>query len=156
MGWFFAAYSGWVIGCRLAFRRLADQLGRARVVGLAIGTGLGYLTLAAPPTVPTLLLGALVLGAGAALLYPTLVALLVDRTPEAERGLALGTLSASWDVGVAVGALLVGFTVERTSYGGGFLLGAVTTGLGLLAFGSLERRQSARRDLPRRAAGVSF
>jgi MFS family permease len=157
MGWFFAGYSAWVIGCRLAFRRLADRLGRRRVVGLAIAsTAVGYVALAPPPTAATLLLGALFLGGGAALLYPTLVALLVDRTPEAERGLALGTLSAAWDVGVAAGALLVGYTVERTSYGVGFLLGAVTTALGLGAFALLERRRAARRDLPRQVAGVSF
>jgi MFS family permease len=157
VGWFFALYSSWVIGCRVVFRRAGDRLGRSRVVALAIGaTAGGYAVLAAPPGPATLVLGALCLGGGAALLYPTLVALLVDRTPEAERGLALGTLSASWDVGVAAGALLLGLTAERASYGGAFALASATTALGLAAFVALERRRRGPRRLPGPAAGVSF
>jgi MFS family permease len=157
LGWFFTLYSAWVIGCRFALRGLSDRLGRTPVAATAMGcTALGYAILAIPPTALTLLAGALLLGTGAALLYPTLVALLVDRVPEAERGLALGTLSAFWDVGAAGGALLIGLTVERTSYAAGFLLGAATAVLGLGAFWAVERRHIGRRDLPRPAAGVSF
>jgi MFS family permease len=157
VGWFFAIYSACVIACRFALRGLSDRVGRAPVAALAMGsTALGYAVLAVPPTKLTLLAGALLLGGGAALLYPTLVALLVDRVPEAERGRALGTLSASWDVGAAGGALLIGLTVERASYAAGFVLAAATAALGLGAFLAVERRRTARRDLPRPAPGVSF
>jgi MFS family permease len=100
---------------------------------------LAYFVLAIPPTVPSLALGALLLGSGAALLYPTLVALLVDRTPESERGLAIGTLSASFDVGIVLGSLLIGFTVERTSYAVGFGLAGAMAVLGLASFVLTER-----------------
>ena len=157
LSWFFTVYALCVITCRFALRRMSDRAGRGPVVAAAMGsTALGYVALAVPPSGPSLLAGALLLGAGAALLYPTLVALLIDRTPEAERGLALGTLSASWDVGAASGALLVGLTVERTSYAAGFGLAAATAALGLGAFLALERRRVGRRDLPRPAPGVSF
>ena len=69
-----------------------------------------------------------------ALLYPTMVALLVDRTPEAERGLAIGTLSGSWDVGVVIGSLIIGVTVERVSYAAGFLVAGAASIAGLAAF----------------------
>ena len=75
-------------------------------------TTLSYLVLAQPPRVPTLAAAAIMLGAGVAMFYPTLLALLVDRTPEAERGSAMGTLSGSFDLGSVLGSLLVGFTVR--------------------------------------------
>ena len=78
------------------------------------------------------------------MLYPTLAALVVDRSPEAERALALGTLSSAWDLGVVVGSVLVGFVADRVSYGAGFTLAAVSTGLGLVAFVAAERRHGAR------------
>ena len=87
------------------------------------------------------------------MLYPTLVALIVDRTAEAERGLAIGTLSASFDVGIVLGSLLIGFTVERTSYAGGFALAGVLALLGLATFLMTERARL--RIVPRLPPGVS-
>jgi MFS family permease len=157
IGWFYSLFSAWLIVCRIVLRRASDRLGRSRVVAVAIGTiTLAYFVLAWRPSVLSLAAGALLLGSGAALLYPTLVALLVDRTPEAERGLAIGTLSASWDVGVVIGSLLVGFTVERTSYAAGFALAGVAAVLGLAAFLATERRRARGRVVPRPSAEVSF
>jgi len=112
--------------------------------------------LALRPSVLSLAAGALLLGSGAALLYPTLVALLVGRTPAAERGLAIGTLSASWDAGVVIGSLLVGFTVERTSYAVGFVVAGAAAVFGLAAFLATERRCARGRVVPRPSVGVSF
>src|SRR5262249_53729787 len=89
IGWFYALFSTWLIVCRLLFRGVSDQVGRGRVVTPAMtAIALAYLALAIPPTAYTLTAAALLLASGGALLYPTLVALLVDRTPETERGLA--------------------------------------------------------------------
>jgi MFS family permease len=76
-----------------------------------------------------------------------MVALLVDRTPEAERGLAIGTLSGSWDVGVVIGSLIIGVTVERVSYAAGFLVAGGAAIAGLAAFVVTERRRVPRRTL---------
>ncbi|HEV8441250.1 MAG TPA: MFS transporter [Methylomirabilota bacterium] len=155
IGWFYALFSAWLIGCRIALRRAPDRVGYAPVVTAAMGLiALGYLALAIPPIVPSLAVGALLLASGAALLYPTLVALLVDRTPETERGLAIGTLSASFDVGVVLGSLLIGFTVERTSYAVGFGLAGAMASVGLATFLATERAR--RRIVGRPSAGVSF
>lgn len=140
IAWFYTLFSGWMIACRLLLRRAADRQGRAQVIAPAMASiALAYVVLAIPPTVPSLAVGALLLGSGAALLYPTLVALLVDRTPEPERGLAIGTLSASFDVGIVLGSLLIGFTVERTSYAMGFGLAGAMAALGLASFVLTER-----------------
>jgi MFS family permease len=154
IGWFYALFSGWMIACRLLLRRAADRQGRAHVIAPAMASiALAYFVLAIPPTVLSLALGALLLGSGAALLYPTLVALLVDRTPELERGLAIGTLSASFDVGIVLGSLLIGFTVERTSYAVGFGLAGAMAVLGLASFVLTERARL--RVVPPPPAGVS-
>lgn len=139
--WYFTIQSLWLIVCRAGMRGLSDRIGRTRVVIPAMAVQvLGYAVLTLPPTLGVLVVSALFLGTGGALLYPTLAALVVERAPEPERGLALGTLSGSWDLGVVVGSVLIGAVVERASYGAGF---AVATGgaiLGLVAFLLADRR----------------
>ena len=155
IGWFFAVYSVWMILCRALLRGVSDHLGRAQVLGPSMtATAMGFLMLAAPPSGATLIAAALLLGTGASLTYPTMVALLVDRTPDRERGLAMGTLSASWDVGVVVGSALVGLVIERLSFHAGFAVGAVGACAGLLTFVLLERARARRPAYPRPAEAV--
>jgi MFS family permease len=117
-------------------------------------TVLSYVALGLPPRVATLAAGAVLLGAGVAVFYPTLLALLVDRTPESERGSAIGTLSGSFDLGNVIGSVLVGVTVERVSYAAGFRVAAAGALLGLLLFVLAERRVTRRSVLPRAVPGV--
>lgn len=143
--WFFTAYFVCLIVCRVLFRALSDRIGRAPVIVPALALlASGFLALALPPTAVSLLLAAACLGTASSVLYPTLVALVVDRAPEAERGLALGTLSAAWDLGVVVGSTLVGFVVDRVSYGAGFAVAAAGAAAGLASFIATERRHRAR------------
>ncbi len=135
LGWFYAVFSACIIVGRLTLSRLSDRIGRTRVIVPAIAvTGLSYVVLALPPRAATLAAGAVLLGAGVAVFYPTLLAQLVDRTAERERGSAIGTLSGSFDLGNVIGSLLVGVTVERVSYAAGFRVAAAGALLGLLLF----------------------
>jgi MFS family permease len=77
------------------------------------------------------------------MLYPTFVALVVDRTPVVERGRAIGTPSGAWDVGVAVGSPLIAWLVGSHGYGAGFLASAATTAAGLGILLTVERRRAA-------------
>lgn len=155
LGWFYALFSACIIVGRLGLSRVSDRIGRARVIVPAIAaTGLSYVTLALPPRPATLAAGAILLGAGVALFYPTLLALLVDRTPESERGSAIGTLSGSFDLGGVIGSLLVGLTVERFSYAAGFGVAAAGALLGLVLFVLAERHATGRSVLPRPGPGV--
>jgi MFS family permease len=138
--WFFTTYSVWLVVCRALLGKLSDTLGRQRVVLPAMAlTALGYAILALPPTAVSLLAAALVLGSASAVLYPTLAALVLDRAPDTERGLALGTLSAAWDLGVVVGSALIGVVADRASFAAGFAVGGVAAALGTLAFYLVER-----------------
>jgi MFS family permease len=133
--WFFPLMSGFTILCRLSLRRASDRLGRAPVLVPAITLlALGNAMLALPPSVPSLIAGAALLGCGNSMLYPTLVALVVDRTPTLERGRAIGTLSGAWDVGVAIGAPTIALLVQTHGYAAGFLASALVNALGLATF----------------------
>jgi predicted MFS family arabinose efflux permease len=54
-----------------------------------------------------------------------------------ERGLAIGTLSASFDVGIVIGSLVIGFTVEQMSYGPGFGVAGAAARCAAAAGGSM-------------------
>ena len=147
LGWFYVLFAICIITGRLTLRGLSDRIGRAQVIVPAVAlTTLSYLLLALPPRVPTLAAAAIMLGAGVAMFYPTLLALLVDRTPAAERGSAMGTLSGSFDLGSVLGSLLVGFTVERVSFAAGFHAAAAGALAGLTLFVLAERRAVLRRS----------
>jgi len=70
-----------------------------------------------------------------------LVALVVDRVPDRERGVAMGMVSGAWDLGVFAGSLTIAAVIARASLGAGF---AAATALIVLAGGGLvlvERRR---------------
>ncbi len=143
IAWFFPFMSGCTIVCRLFLRRASDRFGRVRVlVPALIAIALGHVALALPPTVTSLVIGAALLGSGNSMLYPTLVALIVDRTPVAERGRAIGTLSGAWDVGLAIGSPLIALLVQTHGFPAGFLASALSTILGLALLLTLERRRT--------------
>ena len=140
--WFFPLMSGFTILCRLVLRRASDRVGRAPVLAPAIALlALGNAMLAVTPSVFSLVLGAALLGCGNSMLYPTLVALVVDRTPRVERGRAIGTLSGAWDVGVAIGAPTIALLVQTHGYAAGFLASALANALGLTTFLATEHHR---------------
>jgi len=140
--WFFPLMSGFTIACRLVLRRASDRFGRLPVLLPAIVLlACGNAVLAVTPRPWSLVAAAALLGCGNSMLYPTLVALVVDRTPLVERGRAIGTLSGAWDVGVAIGAPLIALLVQTHGYAAGFLASAATTALGLGALLLGERRR---------------
>jgi MFS family permease len=140
--WFFTIYSLWLIVCRAVLGRHSDRYGRVRVALPAmIALAVGYFALALPPTAGSLVAAALIMGTANAVLYPTLAALVLDRAPAAEKGFALGTLSAAWDLGVVVGSALVGYVADHASFGAGFAVGGVASLLGALTFVLMERHR---------------
>lgn len=142
IAWFFPLMSGCTIFCRLVLRRASDRFGRAPVLMPAIVVvALGNALLAMTPTVVTLVVSAALLGCGNSMLYPTLVALVVDRTPEHDRGRAIGTVSGAWDVGVAIGSPVIAHLVESRGFAVGFLASALAAALGLTTFVLTEHRR---------------
>jgi len=144
--WFFGLYSALMVAFRLGVSRLADRWGRGQLlVPALLFTAVGFGALVAPPSPLRLALAAALLAAGSSALYPMLVALVVDRVPDRERGVAMGMVSGAWDLGIFAGSLTLAAVVEQASLGAAF---AASSALSLLALGGLvlvERRPAVAR-----------
>jgi MFS family permease len=140
--WFFGVYSVGIIVLRAAVSSVADRWGRSRILMPAlVCLSAGFCVLIAPPTPSRLTLAAVLLAAGSSVLYPMTVALVVERVPERERGVAIGTASGAWDLGFFAGSLLIAAVVERASHGAGFATAAAFFALALASLAGVERRR---------------
>ena len=150
--WFFGIYSTAMIVFRVGISRVADRWGRRLLpVPALVLLAAGFGVLSATPTPLRLTLAAVLLAAGSAALYPTIMTLVVDRIPDRERGVAMGMVSGAWDLGTFAGSLLIAGVVEHASHGAGFLAAAAFPIAALGGFFLVERRRSrdSYRDRPR-------
>jgi len=103
----------WGLG-QLATGRWSDRLGRRPLIvaGLAAqGVAIILLSPLLPPAVA--LPAAILLGAGTALAYPTLIAAVGDRVSPGERATAIGVYRFWRDLGTLVGAAGAGVVADR-------------------------------------------
>lgn len=150
LGWFFGLYATTLMLLRLLLGGLGGGTGPRSLVPALAALAAGLAVLAPAPRPATLAAAALLLGAGSAVLYPTLVALVVARVPEAERGLAMGTVSGAWDLGIVVGSLLLGLVAEQAGHGAAFLAAAALVAAALGGLVRLEGARAVARPLPAR------
>lgn len=130
-GAMFAAFASTILGVRLFSGRLADRYGRFRVAfpGLVLGAS-GLAILATVPAPTLALVGVGLYGAGFAMAFPALMALSADRAPESERGAALGTFTAFFDVATATSGAIIGSIADARGFGTAW---AVTSALCMLS-----------------------
>lgn len=155
LGLFGTAY----IVVRLAFGRLPDRLGAARIAvacGLVEAAGLGLIAFA--PGMLVAAAGALVMGAGFTLLYPSLALLVIDRAEPAERGAALGAYTSFWDLGLGAAGLATGAIATGFGYRSVFVVAAAAAVAAALAGrlagrpGGAAEPQGRGRARPRRSS----
>jgi len=106
---FFAIYAVCIILSRLIGGFISDRRGRAAVIvpGLACAV-LAMACLAFVGGLHGIVVAAALYGLGFGLALPGLNTLVVDRAAPAERGTALATYSAMFDLGIATGAIVLG------------------------------------------------
>ena len=139
-----AIYAGLVIGLRVIFAKLPDQVGPVRVSGGALIVGaVGLAVLALLPSQTGILLGSVAFASGVAFLMPGLLTLAVSRVSEMERGSVVGTASAFLDLAFGVAPAILGIVAARVGFGGVFLTGAAASalGFGLLVAWSARSRE---------------
>ena len=144
-GGLYVTFAMTILVVRLVSGRLADRFGRAAVAfpGLVSGAiGMFLLALIAEP--PAAFVGVALFGAGHALIFPALMALTVDRVPDEERGEALGSFTACFDVGASTGGYIVGFVADAAGYGAAWATPGVLCLLGLVALVSMVQRDRVR------------
>lgn len=129
-GGLFGTYSVVCLLLRLTGARLPERLGARRSVTIALTATGGSLTLlAAIPEVWALWAAAALIGVGQAFLYPSLMALTINRVDERERPAALSSFTMFFDVGMIAGGLALGAVAElfgkRSAFAGGIVLAAI-------------------------------
>jgi len=119
---------------------LSDRLGRKPpvVAGMLIQAA-GFAVIAAGIShgLGAPLAGSALLGAGTALVYPTLLAAISDATQPTWRADALGVYRFWRDSGYAIGALVGGITAAAFSLDAAIVVAAVLTAISGLAAGAL-------------------
>jgi MFS family permease len=132
----------WGFG-QLVTGALSDRSGRKPLIvwGMwiqAIGIGVTAMS----GTVSGFGAGALLLGVGTAMVYPTLLAAVGDVAPPSWRGSAVGVYRLWRDLGYAVGAILAGVTADLAGVTSAVWLVATLTGASG-AFAAVRMRETA-------------
>ena len=144
----FTAFAATVVATRLVGGGLPDRIGPLRCAAAAglIEAG-GLVTIALSHSLGVAIAGAVAMGAGFSILFPSLALVVVNRVPEERRGVAMGTFTAFFDLGMGVGGPLVGVAAAIGGYEAAFLLAA------LCALGTVAVAASLRTGTP---AGATF
>ncbi|HEX7575912.1 MAG TPA: MFS transporter [Candidatus Methanoperedens sp.] len=112
-GLFFTVFAMTLILVRAFAGKLSDKKGRKFVIlpGMIL-TASGLWVLSTASSLPVFLIAALLYGLGFGLVHPSLMALLVDSVSEEGLGAAMGTFTASFDLGIGMGSILLGFVLQ--------------------------------------------
>lgn len=129
-----ALYATIVIGLRIVFAKLPDQVGAVRLSGSALvmtGLGLGLMGVVAGPL--GLIVGTAAFAIGIAFMFPALIAVAVARVAPGERGAVVGTTSAFLDLSFGLAPAVLGLIVGDGGYGGAFIASGAIASTGALA-----------------------
>jgi MFS family permease len=149
-----AVNAGIVLVIRLIAGSLPDRLGTvpSATASLAL-QATGWLLIAGLPNLVGVYLGIAVMSIGVALLYPALFTFAMHRTPDAEHGSAVSTMTMSFDIAYGLGPVLLGVVITMTSSDRSAFVAAALLNLAALAL--VLRWATAWRassPVPRRAA----
>ena len=130
-GSLFAGYSVVCLLLRFAGARWLERLGARRAVSIAFVTLAAALAgLAAFPAVWALWVAAGLIGVASAFLYPSLMALTVNRADERERPMAISSFTMFFEVGNISGGVVFGLIAELASKRAAFGSAVVLCGVG--------------------------
>jgi MFS family permease len=140
----FSVFAGTVVATRLVAGGLPDRIGAARCAGgAALTEAVGLVLLGAAESLPVVIVGAIGMGAAFSLLFPSLSLLAVDRVVPERRGAAMGTFTASFDLGMLAGSPAVGAAAALGGYSAAFYLACVCSlACAALSFRFIESAQA--------------
>jgi MFS family permease len=146
----FAAFATTVVITRAIGGDLPDRLGPVRcATGAAVISAIGLALIALAHSLALALAGAVGMGLAFALIYPSLSLVVVNSVADSRRGTALGTFTAFFDIGFAIGGPLTGLAASIGGYSAAFWVGSACA-LGAVAVASTLKRA---RNLPAPATG---
>lgn len=134
-GVYFAVQAASLFVSRTVGGKLSDIYGRIPVIVPSVFLLAGGVTLLGFSTSPAMFFGAAVLtGLGAGAVQPVVMAFAIDRAPEQERGASMATLTAFLDLGIGVGAVLLGMVLEVAGFTAIYVGAGVAALLALAVF----------------------
>ena len=133
-GLFFTVYSIVVVILRPLSGRLSDRFGRYSVIipGMLF-LAVSMVVLAYTTSQSGLLWTAVLQGVGFGAVHPSIMALVVDRSTNHDRGPALATLMMAFDIGVGLSAIGLGLVLQRTDFSTMYLCAAAIALVGAVA-----------------------
>jgi MFS family permease len=121
----FSVLAGTVVATRLVAGGLPDRIGAARcALGAAVVEAVGLVLMGAAQSLAVALVGAALMGAAFSLLFPSLSLIAINRVPAERRGAAMGTFTASFDLGMLAGSPAVGAAAALAGYSAAFYVAA--------------------------------
>jgi MFS family permease len=140
----------WGVG-QLVTGALSDRVGRKWLIAAGLWVqALGIALVAVTSRYALFALGAVLLGAGTAMVYPTLLAAIGDVAHPSWRASAVGVYRLWRDLGYAIGALVAGFTADQLGVRPAVMLVA-----GITAASGASVAWRLRETLPARLPGDS-
>ncbi len=147
IAWLAAIYPAvWGIG-QLFTGALSDRIGRKWLIAAGMWIqAIGIAVIAASGSFRPFICGAVLLGVGTAMVYPTLLAAIGDVAHPRSRASVVGIYRLWRDLGYAVGALLAGLVADLVGVGAAIWLVAVlTAGSGLVVAVRMSETLGSRR-----------
>ncbi len=139
----FTAFAVAVFASRLVLSRVPDRAGARRTATAAgLLEALGLAVIAAAHSLGMALLGALIVGVGFSMLFPSLALMVVGEVEDDRRGSAMGAFTAFFDIGVGLGGPIAGATAALAGYPAVFYLSAVAA-LGTAVLAAAPERAPA-------------
>ena len=139
---FFTAFALALIVVRASAGELSDRFGRAAVIvpGL-VADHRRHGPVVRGRTLPRSLLVAVIYGLGFGAVNPVLQAFTVDRAGLGDRGAAMATYSAAFDLGIGVGSVVLGYILQFSTFSAMYLTAAGCVVAGLAGFVLVSRRK---------------
>lgn len=140
-GLFFVVFAISMMSLRPITGKIYDRKGPQYVIYPAVLTfSLGLLVLSQIHTLTGFMLAAVLIGLGFGSAQPCLQTLAIQRAPKHRIGYATSTFYTCYDIGIAIGSLVVGMMITKRSFSFAFIICAALTALSLLYFKFVVQR----------------
>jgi MFS family permease len=121
----FTVFAASVVAMRVLGGWLPDRYGSIPcAISAACAEAGGLVVIAFSQSLAAALFGAIAMGAGFSLLFPSLALVVINRVPEERRGAAMGTFTAFFDLGIGIGSPIAGAAAALGGYEAAFLVAA--------------------------------
>ncbi len=143
VGFFFTVFALTAVFARPLAGRLSDRFGRPKVYLPALFiAAISMIVIAFSTTSFFLVLSGFLLGLGFGSAHSSVMAMAADRLPVVERGIGMATFTAAFDLGIVIGAIVLGLLLNWLDFTALFILCALIMLLPILVVSLRNRANS--------------